>query len=57
MKQEPILIRCKHCNGYGERDEVWFVAHPKEYSGGYGHVEPVTCRVCKGTGKVALNDE
>lgn len=56
MKQEPILIRCKHCGGYGERDEVWFVTYPEKYRGGDGLVEPVTCMVCKGTGQVVLDD-
>lgn len=55
--KDPILIRCKHCNGVGERDEVCFVVYPEKYSGGYGHVEPVTCMVCKGTGKVNLNED
>ena len=53
--RDPILINCKHCQGRGERDHVWFVIYPEEYSGGYGHVEPVKCLVCNGTGKVVLN--
>ena len=57
MTQEPILISCKTCRGTGEREHVFFVTFPEEYSGGDGHVEMVECLVCKGTGKVVLDDK
>tara|TARA_R100001440_G_scaffold61750_1_gene81676 strand:- start:2170 stop:2346 length:177 start_codon:yes stop_codon:yes gene_type:complete len=56
-EEQPIMIRCKHCEGIGERDHVFFVTHPAEYSGGDAYVEPVECLVCKGTGKVALHED
>ena len=52
-----VFIRCKHCNGYGEREQIWFVTHPEKYRGGDAHVELIECRVCKGTGKVILNED
>ena len=57
MTQEPVYISCKTCRGYGEREHVFYVKYPEEYTGGDGHVELVECLVCKGTGKVVLDED
>ena len=55
MSDEPVVINCKNCKGIGWRDVPMFLGLIESKETGDFYL-PMSCAICKGTGKVVLNE-
>ena len=52
LGDDVSMVKCPRCQGFGEREIVFYVHWPVEYQGGDGCVEVCECEFCGGKGKV-----